>query len=303
MNFGVLGPITVTYQGKDHAPTARKLRHVLSILLLKANTPVSVAQISDELWGASPPRTATAAVHTYIAQLRRTTGDRLVTQEARYALTLYPGELDLDVVRAELRHARLEQARGQYQIVSQYVRRALNRWRGPLLADVLPGPLLLAEIASVERLQREAIGLRIEADLQLGRHRELIGELSALVCRCPGDEGLARQLMVAFYRSGRQADAIAVFHRLRVVLRDMGGAPSAGTRELYSDIISASPALAGPAWKGPPAGPAVPGLTPPPATAGPGLADGAGSALRFTPGVAYGLSSAEWVPRQVRSAG
>ncbi|MGH3908081.1 MAG: AfsR/SARP family transcriptional regulator [Pseudonocardiaceae bacterium] len=254
MEFGLLGPLSVVDGDTERTPTAPKQRQMLALLLLHANHVVSMAQFTEELWEGDPPASAVAAVHTYIMQLRRTmhggpAGDgipaeRLTTREHGYRLEVRPGELDLDVFEARLRVARDALANNEDGFAARQLRSALDLWRTHVLVDVPAGPLLRATIARIERNRLDAIGQRICADLNLGRHHELIGELSALVYHHRTSEDLAAQLMLALYRSGRQADALATFHRLRRVLRDdVGAIPSPRMHQLYTDILSAHPRL------------------------------------------------------------
>ncbi|MFB8142056.1 AfsR/SARP family transcriptional regulator [Streptomyces parvus] len=260
MDFCVLGPLSVVDDGIDRTPSAPKQRQMLALLLMNANHVVSMSQFVEELWEYSPPSSAVAAVHTYVMQLRRTLGGRpnsaspgpagpgqLTTRDQGYVLRVEPGELDLDVYEDEVRSARNSLDCGALSRGARELRAAQQRWRGQILVDVPIGPLLHAAIAVVERNRLDALSRRISADLDLGRHHTLIGELSSLSLEHPADETLAAQLMLALYRSGRRVDALAVFHRLRHALRDEHGAsPSARIQQLNTDILSAHPRLDAP---------------------------------------------------------
>lgn len=254
MEFGLLGPLSVVDRGSDRTPTAPKQRQMLAVLLLNANRVVSMEQFAYELWEHDPPSSAVAAVYTYIMQLRRTLHGRpvggsippgrLMRRHHGYQLEVRPGELDLDLFEDQLRAARNSVARNENEFAAQQLRAALDVWRAPILVDVTAGPVLQAAIAEIERSQLDAVTQRISADLRLGRHHELIGELSALVYHHTTNEDLAAQLMLALYRSGRQADALTTFHLLRRALReDLGVAPSQRMHQLYTDILSAHPRL------------------------------------------------------------
>jgi len=254
MEFGLLGPLSVIDRGSDKTPTAPKQRQMLAVLLLNANHVVSMEQFVYELWERNPPSSAIAALYTYIMQLRRTMGGRpvdddtpsgrLIRRSRGYQLEVLPGELDLDVFEDRVRAARNALARNENESAAQQLRAALGMWRAQLLVDVTTGPVLNAAIAVIERRRLDAIGQRISADLHLGRHHELIGELSALVYHHATNEDLAAQLMLALYRSGRQADALAAFHVLRRALsEDLGAAPTQRMHQLYMDILSAHPRL------------------------------------------------------------
>ncbi|MBW4717528.1 AfsR/SARP family transcriptional regulator [Saccharothrix obliqua] len=254
MKFNLFGPLSVRADGVDSTPSAPKQRQMLALLLLNANHVVSIAQFTEELWECGPPPSAVAVVHTYVMQLRRKlcdagahTGEatpRLVTREQGYLLRVLPGELDLGVYENQVRAARHALAQHRYAAAARRLRMALNGCPGPLMVDVAVGPLLRAGIEVVERDRLAAVGQRIEAELRLGRHHDLVGELSALACRHPADEALTAQLMLALYRSGRQADALAAFHRLRRTLGDeLAAVPSPRMHQLYSDILAARPWL------------------------------------------------------------
>lgn len=251
MEFSLLGPLSVIDRGSDRTPTAPKQRQMLAMLLLNANHVVSMEQFIYELWERNPPSSSIAAVYTYIMQLRRTLHrrpgtrpGRLIRRSQGYQLEVRPGELDLDVFEDRVRVARNALARNENESAAQQLHAALGMWRAPVLVDVTAGPVLHAAIAMIERKQLDAIGQRISADLHLGRHHELIGELSALVYHHATNEDFAAQLMIALYRSGRQADALATFHLLRRALsEDLGVVPTQRMHQLYMDILSAHPRL------------------------------------------------------------
>ncbi|GLZ43348.1 AfsR/SARP family transcriptional regulator [Actinokineospora sp. NBRC 105648] len=250
MEFGLLGPLSVTERGVDRTPTAPKQRQMLALLLFNANRVVTTVQFVDELWEFAPPPSAVAAVHTYVRQLRRTLpGPRLITRDQGYRVEVRPGELDLAVFRARVADARTT---ADPAVLARRLRAALDLWRAALLVDVTPGPLLRGAIAAVERDRLATVCLRIDAELHLGGHHDLIGELSGLTHRHPGHEGLAAHLMTALYRSGRQADALTAFHRLgRGLAEESGSPPSPRLHRLYTDILSADPRLEGPVGLGP----------------------------------------------------
>ncbi|MEU6062844.1 AfsR/SARP family transcriptional regulator [Streptomyces sp. NPDC047097] len=253
--------MTVLDRGTDRAPSAPKQRQMLALLLLNANYVVSMSQFVEELWEYNPPPSAVAAVHTYVMQLRRTlhgkgpgaagTTGRLETRDQGYLLHVHPGELDLDLYETQVQAARHTLEDGDLAEGARMMRGALDMWRGQILADVPVGPLLQAALAVIERNRLDAVVRRIHTDLHLGRHHELIGELSALVHQHPGHEALTAQLMLALYRSGRQADAIAIFHRLRRDLREeLGATPCPRLQQLNADILVAHPRLESPSGAG-----------------------------------------------------
>jgi DNA-binding SARP family transcriptional activator len=248
LRIKILGPLSVIRGTTELAPTAPKQRQVLALLLLNANRIVTMRQLVWELWASNPPATAVGAVHIYVMQLRRSLGaansSRLTTHERGYRLSVRPGELDLDVFAARVRDAEAALARNDLMLAAREFRSALDLWQADILVDVDAGPVLTAAITRIERSRLDVVSERIGVDLRLGLHQQLIGELSGLVYRHPADEQLTSQLMLALYRSGRQADAVAAFHALRAALaREHGGPPSNKTHQLYIDILSADQGL------------------------------------------------------------
>jgi SARP family transcriptional regulator, regulator of embCAB operon len=252
MRIQVLGPLSVTRGATEVAPTAPKQRQTLALLLLNANRVVTMSQVVHELWAYDPPASAVEAVHIYVMQLRRSLGvldaERLVTREHGYQLVVRSGELDLDVFSARVHSARLALARDELTFAAGQFHAALDLWHADALVDIEPGPILTAAVAGIERRRLDVVSQRIRVELRLGLHHELIGELSGLVHRHPADENLINHLMLALYRSGRQTDALMVFHALRTTLaQEHGVSPSYPLRRLYSDILSADQRLERPA--------------------------------------------------------
>jgi len=214
---------------------------------------VSMAQLKEELWEYDPPSSAVAAVHTYIMQLRRTLrlcGDahageaRVVTREHGYMLLTPPSSIDLNVYEVRARSAIVTLEAGATADGAEQIRSAQRLWRGRALVDVQAGPLLRAAVAAIERDRLDLTTRRVGAELRLGRHHELLSELSALVHENPTHEELTAQLMVALYRCGRQAHALDAYHRLRRALREeLGAVPGARLSQLNCDILSAHPRL------------------------------------------------------------
>ncbi|MGI5175643.1 AfsR/SARP family transcriptional regulator [Dactylosporangium sp. CA-152071] len=257
MKLGVLGPLLLCADGAIQVPTAPKQRQLLALLLLNANQVVPVSQCIEELWEYNPPASAVSTLHTYIMQLRRilrlgnerdaTCAGRLVTRDRGYLFVSRQGELDVDAFEDRLRDSRQALGDGDDPAAAAALRDALAVWRGPALVDVQPGPVLRTWLASLEESRLSTIERRIEVDLRLGRHQELIGELSALVERHPVHENLHAHLMLALYRSGRQVHALEVFTRLRTVLSDeLGLEPSPALRRLHQAVLSFDPALDAP---------------------------------------------------------
>ena len=228
MDFRILGPLEVFDDDHPVPLGGARQRALLAILLTRANEVVSTDRLIDELWGEAPPRTAVNTLQYYVSRLRKLLGaDRIVTRIPGYTIRLEPGELDLD------QFERLVAQGG-----AEALREALGLWRGPALADFAFEPFAEAEIARLEELRLVALEQRLEADLALGHHRELVGELEALVAVHPLRERLRAQLMLALYRSGRQADALDVYRRTRETLVDeLGVEPGPELQELERAIL------------------------------------------------------------------
>jgi SARP family transcriptional regulator, regulator of embCAB operon len=240
----ILGPLSVIKGTTEIAPTAPKQRQVLALLLLNANRVVTMPQMVWELWSYHPPATAVGAVHIYVMQLRRSLGAfssaRLTTHEHGYRMVVRAGELDFDVFSARVRNAQVALTRDKPMIASQQLHAALDLWRADVLVDVDAGPILATAVERIEQRRLEVVHERIRVDLRLGLHHELLGELSGLVHGHPADEQLVGHLMLALYRSGRQAGAIGAFQTLRTTLAEEHGVPPSNPlRQLYGDILSA----------------------------------------------------------------
>lgn len=213
------------------------------MLLLHANRVVSRDRLIDELWDTSPPETATTALQVHVSGLRKALGhDAIATQAPGYMVSVDPGALDLEQFEQLVKEAHGEDA----ETAAERLREALELWRGPPLAD-LDASFVQAERAELEERRASAVEQRIEADLELGRHAELVSELEALVREDPLRERRRAQLMLALYRSGRQADALDVYRHGRKLLADeLGLEPGGELRQLEKAILEHDPALAPP---------------------------------------------------------
>jgi DNA-binding SARP family transcriptional activator/DNA-binding beta-propeller fold protein YncE len=245
MEFLILGPLEVRDGEQTVRLGAAKQRALLGVLLLHANEAVSTSRLVDELWGERPPATAEKLVQGYVHALRKQLGSGvLATQAPGYRLSVEPGSLDL------LEFERLsEEARLAPAARSAALRReALALWRGPPLADVvLEGPDRHT-VARLNELRLSAQLDQIDADLGLGRHAQLVGELEALSAAHPYQERVAAQLMLALYRSGRQAEALDVYRAVRSRLDDeLGLQPGQELRDLEAAILRQDEKLAPPA--------------------------------------------------------
>ena len=242
MEFRLLGPLEVVEHDRLLALGGVKQRSLLAILLLHANEVVSSDRLIGELWGQTPPSTAAKGVQVYVSRLRKELGveGRLMTQAPGYILRVDASELDLARFEQLLAEARGADASS----AAQKLGRALALWRGPALADLAYEPFAQSEIGRLEELRWVALEQRIEADLAGGRHAELVGDLEVLIAEQPLREHLRYQLMLALYRSARQAEALAAYREARRQLSDeLALEPSEELKRLEQAILRQDPAL------------------------------------------------------------
>jgi DNA-binding SARP family transcriptional activator len=241
LEFRLLGPLEVLEHHAVLALGGSRQRCLFAALLLRANEPVSSDRLIDALWSGRAPPTAAKTIQVYVSRLRKELGEgRLVTRAPGYLLRVDPGELDLDRFERLLGEARTDEP----ETAAKKLREALALWRGPALGDLAYEPFAQPEIARLEELRLVALEQRIEADLACGRHRVLIGELEALVFEQPLRERLRCHLMLALYRSGRQADALAAYRAARHTLsEELGLEPGAELRQLEQAILCQDPRL------------------------------------------------------------
>ena len=262
MRFGLLGPVLVEGDGSPIEITSAMARAVLAVLLLNANTVVPESQLIGALWGETPPASATASLRNHLMRLRRQLGEeggaRIRAVVPGYLFRVEPGELDLDSF-AELSAAGRRAAQGgQWTKASEDLAAALSLWRGAPLADV-SGPQQDVRIQSLLEARLQAFEGRIEADLELGRHAELVDELRGLIADQPRHEAFHGQLMLALYRTDRRDEALEAFESLRRTLVDeLGVEPSPSLQQLHRRILDGDPGLALAAGSTNPAGPASP---------------------------------------------
>lgn len=242
----VLGSLEVVDQDGVVALGAPQQRALLAVLVLHRGEAVSSDRLIDEVWGEQPPASANKLVQGYVSGLRRVLGDGLlVTRGHGYALQTQRGEVDVDRFESLLAEGRAALRDGDPQRADQRLREALGLWRGPALADFVYEPFAQAEIARLEEARLAALEDRIDADLMLGEHRRVVGELGALMIEHPARERLVGQLMVALYRCGRQTDALEVYQRARTRLSaDLGLEPGPALKALHVQILEHDPALA-----------------------------------------------------------
>jgi DNA-binding SARP family transcriptional activator len=256
MEFRILGPLEVWDGGAEVVLGGRKPRALLALLLLHPNEVVSADRLIDELWGEHPSERAAAALRVNVSRLRKALAqDVLATRSPGYVIRVEPDDFDLDRFERLVDEARGLLARDLPADAAERLREALSLWRGPALADFAYESFAQTAITRLEEIRLAAVELRIDADLALGRHDELVGELEALVAEQPLRERLRGHLMTALYRSGRQAEALDAYKDARRALVDeLGIEPSAALQELEREILRQDPALNLPATVDAPAG-------------------------------------------------
>jgi DNA-binding SARP family transcriptional activator len=241
VEFGILGPLeVVTPEGPVPVPGAKE-RAVLAYLLLHAGEVVGMDRLIDELWGEEPPESARKSLQVRVAGLRKALGpDHILTRPSGYLLRVESDALDLD------RFQRLVAAsdRAEPAEAAELLHEALALWRGAGLADFRYESWAQAPIARLEELHLVALEKRIDADLALGRHAEVAGELEALVGEHSLRERPRAQLMLALYRGGRQAEALETYQAARrTLVEELGIEPGQGLHELERAILRHDPSL------------------------------------------------------------
>ena len=244
LDFRLLGPLEVLIDGGPVQIAGARQRVIAAILLLNANRVVLRERLIAYVWGDEPPTSAANSVQVAIHALRRSLGaDRIETRGSGYLLHVDPHELDLHAFEALVQRARGEPAGG----AARTLRRALSLWRGPALSDVVQIPYLATQAVRLEEMRLTALEDRVDADLMLARHAELVGELEGHVGAHPLRERLHGQLIIALYRSGRQAEALEVYQRARrTLVEELGIEPGdelarAASADNSTGLLGSSP--------------------------------------------------------------
>lgn len=242
MDFRILGPLEVLEDGRPLALGRLKERTVLAVLLLHANEFVSRERLIDELWGTSPPPTARKAVNVYISKLRQTLTrnghDPIITAEGGYRLVVDPDLLDAELLRNLIAQARACIDDGESGTASKLLREGLALWRGPTLVGIQLESFGRDEVAQLDEVRLAALMDRIDCDLALGRHEQVLGELNLLVREHPLRERLRAQQMLALYRADRQAESLAAYAEARrALVDDLGIEPSEALQRLQQAIL------------------------------------------------------------------
>lgn len=246
MHVSIFGALGARIGGISVLPTALKQRRILVLLALSRGV-VTNDQLIEEIWEDTPPRSAATALQTYILALRKRIScagvdgkQVVVTRGAGYQLRLAAGGLDVSAFENHVRTGHRLAAERDFQGAADAFRMAESLWRGGPFTDLPPGPRLAIEAVRLEDMRVGATETRIEAELQLGRHRSVASELSALTAQYPLHEGLHAQYILALHRSGRRDQALAAYSRARASLRrELGVEPSPRLRELQRDVLAA----------------------------------------------------------------
>ena len=254
MHIELLGPLSVRMNQVPVMPAAAKPHQVLALLTLNAGRVVTVSTLIEELWGDRPPPSAHTTLQTYIFDLRKRLATAmgpgkdpkrvLRTTHVGYLFDAQSGQIDIDEFDRLAEAGRTAAASANYRGAAELFGHALALGRGPALVDVRKGRVLELEAMALEEGRLSVLSRRIEADLALGRHADILGELTALAARYPLDENFSAQLMTALYRTGHTARALQAFCRLRSSLVDeLGIEPSAQLQRLQQAMLSRDPSI------------------------------------------------------------
>lgn len=251
--FKVLGATEVRCGRHDCTPAPAKLRQVLALLLLRADTIVPMETIIEELWGDEPPRSAVPTAQTYIYQLRKSSGDQvapqhrhdwLLTRPPGYQLRLAESRLDSTLFESKVRRARGALEGGRPGEAAELLQQALALWAGPALVGLTKGRHLDAHAFHLEELRMQALELSVQAGFAIGRERQLVGELRALTGQYPLNEWFHGRLIAALAICGRRGEALRAYHDLRHLLdRELGLGPSGEIERLHANILRDLPLL------------------------------------------------------------
>ncbi|HUQ60088.1 AfsR/SARP family transcriptional regulator [Lentzea sp.] len=243
VEFRVLGPLQVLIDSEPLLVRAGRQRALLVSLLLRAGTSVSVDELAANVWGDEPPARARATLQTYVMRLRQLLGPSVPIRTVPDGYLIDVDEKTIDLMRFEplIDQGEQERAAGNLQAASAAFAAALGLWRGPALVDVPSEVLHRDEVPRLDERRLHVLERRVEVDLELGRHGELVAELSRLTSEHPLRERFWAQLMVALYRSGRQSEALAAYQRVSRLLGDeLGIDPGDELRRVHSQVLSGS---------------------------------------------------------------
>jgi SARP family transcriptional regulator, regulator of embCAB operon len=250
MRYEILGPLRVVDEDGSAFISARKIEILLAVLLIRADQVVTADQLMVEIWGDRLPRRATACLQVYISQLRKflsrpsRPGSPIVTRPPGYLLRVGSDEFDLSSFLGLVTAGRTNARASRHQEASDCFERALALWRGPVLDDLRIGPIVEGFVTWLDEMRMGCTEMLVDSQLELGRHRELVGGLYALSVEHPLRETFYRQLMLALYRSERKADALNVYQTARKMLNDeLGLEPCRMLQDLQRAILIADDQL------------------------------------------------------------
>jgi SARP family transcriptional regulator, regulator of embCAB operon len=254
--INVLGTLEVSINGTSVVPTASKPRQLLAMLAMNTGQLVTSSTLREELWAVNAPRSATGTLHTYVLNIRNLIREALpsgqedlvreilVTKNTGYVLALDPDSVDAVRYNRLAAAGRAASAAGHHARAEKLLSEALTLWQGPVLVDVAAGPQLEIETMQLTERRLADLALRIDAELYLGRHHQVLGELAALCARHPYMENFRAQFMVALYRSGRPGQALEVYHQMWATIREhLGVEPSHRLRQLHRAILASEAIL------------------------------------------------------------
>ncbi|MGK5530443.1 AfsR/SARP family transcriptional regulator [Streptomyces sp. URMC 129] len=240
------------YRSPPQSPASAppKVRRVLALLVVRANQIVNPDAVIEELWGQTPPRSAMTTLQTYIYHLRRMFAEEgldsagkelLITRHPGYVLRIPQNTLDSEIFERLISDGQDHLERGLFGRAAAVLREALALWNGPPLANVSRGSALEAHVVWLEERRMSALQLRIQADLELGRHHEIIGELRSLTETYPLNEWFSSRLITAFACAGRRSEALKTYHRVRTLLQsELGLDPSPDLQRVLRDVLSST---------------------------------------------------------------
>ena len=250
MKYETLGPLRVIDGDHTSAIGARKIETVLAVLLIKADQVVTSEQLINEVWGDQIPRRATAGLHVYISQLRKflsrenRPGNPVVTRPTGYLLHRGTDEIDFQSFLHLAAKGRTLARERQHEEALETLEAALSLWRGAVFGDLRSGAVIGGFVAWLAETRLECLEMLADLYLEVGRHREMVGRLYSLTVEHPLREAFYRQLMLALYRSERQADALRVYQTARGLLHDeLAVEPCRALRNLHHAILAADDRL------------------------------------------------------------
>ena len=248
MWVGVLGPLAVRDDDRRLQISAGHQRTVLAALAMRANQAVTLDELADIVWDARPPASADATLRNYVKQLRHALGsDRIVTARPGYLIRLDEQELDVACFEALVRQADTARHEDRWLEARTTLTQALGLWRGRPLADIRSDRLRHEHGPRLEQSRLQALEVRVEADLHLGRHEQVVPELRDLTLRHPLRERFHAQLMLALYRCGRAAEALEAYrHARRALVEELGIEPGPELQRIHHSVLSGDPALSAP---------------------------------------------------------